>query len=92
MHSATKHNSMFDYYFTDGTTLKTMIRSNPGLMLLKKGKVEAMWYYNDFPTFDEVKPNTCQSKFRQFLNGALFLKRKIALEKIPRSLLAEQEL
>lgn len=50
-----KHNSMFDYYFTDGTTLKTMIRSNPGLMLLKKGKVEAMWHYNDFPTFDEVK-------------------------------------
>ena len=50
-----EHNSMFDYYYTDGTTLKTMIRSNPGLMLLKKGTVTAMWHYNDFPTFDEVK-------------------------------------
>ena len=50
-----EHNSGFEYYFTDGTTLKTMIRSNPGLMLLKKGKVEGMWHYNDFPTFDEVK-------------------------------------
>ncbi|HRH66155.1 MAG TPA: DoxX family protein [Bacteroidia bacterium] len=50
-----EHNSMFEYYFTDATTLKTMIRSNPGLMLLKKGKVEAMWHFNDYPTFDEVK-------------------------------------
>jgi uncharacterized membrane protein YphA (DoxX/SURF4 family) len=52
-----KHNSMFKYYSTDMTTLKTMIRSNPGLMLLKKGTVQAMWHYNDFPTFDEVKKN-----------------------------------
>ena len=50
-----EHNSMFEYYFTDATTLKTMIRSNPGLMLLKNGKVEAMWHYNDFPTYDLVK-------------------------------------
>ncbi len=50
-----KHNSMFEYNYTDGTTLKTMIRSNPGLMLLQKGVVKAMWHYNDFPTFDEVK-------------------------------------
>ncbi|MBK6838724.1 MAG: hypothetical protein IPG90_11015 [Bacteroidetes bacterium] len=33
-----EHNSGFEYYFTDGTTLKTMIRSNSGLMLLKKEK------------------------------------------------------
>jgi uncharacterized membrane protein YphA (DoxX/SURF4 family) len=47
-------NSAFDYYYADATMLKTMIRSNPGLMLLKKGTVTAMWHYNDFPTFDEV--------------------------------------
>ncbi len=50
-----EHNSMFEYYRCDETALKTMIRSNPGLMLLKKGTVTAMWHYNDFPTFDEVK-------------------------------------
>jgi uncharacterized membrane protein YphA (DoxX/SURF4 family) len=49
-----KHHTQFEYYFTDGTTLKTMIRSNPGLMLLKKGTVTAMWHHHDFPTFDEV--------------------------------------
>jgi uncharacterized membrane protein YphA (DoxX/SURF4 family) len=50
-----KHNSMFEYYSTDATTLKTMIRSNPGLMLLKKGVVTALWHHREFPTFDEVK-------------------------------------
>ena len=50
-----KHNSMFEYYFTDMTTLKTMIRSNPGLMLLKNGTVSAMWAYRDLPSFDEAK-------------------------------------
>ncbi len=50
-----EHNTMFDYYYCDGTTLKTMIRSNPGLMLLKNGTVVGMWHYNDFPSFDEVK-------------------------------------
>ncbi|MFM2136337.1 MAG: hypothetical protein RL021_1737 [Bacteroidota bacterium] len=46
-----------EFYFTDATTLKTMIRSNPGLMLLKKGVVTAMWHHNDFPSYDEVKKN-----------------------------------
>lgn len=57
-----KHNSMFNYYYTDGTTLKTMIRSNPGLMLLQKGVVKAMWHYNDLPSFDEVNRMYLQKK------------------------------
>lgn len=36
-------------YFTDGTDLKAMIRSNPGLILLKDGFVIDKWHYNDFP-------------------------------------------
>jgi len=51
-----KHNSMFQYYNTDMTTLKTMIRSNPGLMLLKNGTVVGMWHYNDFPAYHDVQP------------------------------------
>lgn len=47
--------SMLDFYNVDETTLKTMIRSNPGIMLLKKGTVVAMWHYNDIPDFNEVK-------------------------------------
>ena len=47
-------NALYDYYITDQTVLKTMIRSNPGLMLLKNGVVINMWHYNDFPSYNEV--------------------------------------
>jgi len=50
-----EHNNMFEYYQMDETVLKTMIRSNPGLMLLKKGTVTAIWHHSKFPTFDEMK-------------------------------------
>lgn len=53
--------AMYDYYNTDGTVLKTMIRSNPGLMLLKNGSVVAMWHFNSFPSYNEVK-NTILDK------------------------------
>lgn len=44
-----------DFYLTDGTVLKTMIRSNPGLMLLKGGTVQDMWHYHSLPSFTDVK-------------------------------------
>ena len=47
--------SMFSYYYSDATTLKTIIRSNPGLVLLKKGTVIDMWHFNDWPAFDEIE-------------------------------------
>ena len=37
-------------FLADGTELKAMIRSNPGLILLKDGVVVRKWHYNDFPT------------------------------------------
>ena len=39
----------YDFCFTDQTTLKTIIRSNPGLMLIKKGTVIRKWSHNQLP-------------------------------------------
>ena len=51
----TKTGTNFTFASVDGTVLKTMIRSNPGLMLIKNGKVIANWHYNNIPSFSEVK-------------------------------------
>lgn len=47
-----KYNLPFDFLFGDGTTLKTMIRANPGLMTLSKGTVTGKWNWTDA---EEVK-------------------------------------
>ena len=39
----------YDFMFADQTTLKTIIRSNPGLILLQKGTILAKWPESEFP-------------------------------------------
>ncbi len=39
----------FDFCNTDETTCKTIIRSNPGLLLLKEGTILGKWHYRDIP-------------------------------------------
>ncbi len=48
----------YEFFNCDKITLKTMIRSNPGLLVIKAGTVLAKWHYNDIPT-----PNEFQEKF-----------------------------
>jgi len=42
------------YYYGDGTVLKTIMRSNVGIWLLKDGVVKGKWHLNDCPDIHEV--------------------------------------
>jgi DoxX. len=44
----------YPFYMTDATTLKTIIRSNPGLLLIKDGTIIRKWSHNDLPTGEEL--------------------------------------
>lgn len=43
------------YYFADATVLKMMIRSNPGLLLWKDGRVIDKWHYHDLPSLRGIE-------------------------------------
>lgn len=45
----------YDFCSTDEIQLKTIVRSNPGLILLKKGTVIDKWGHRDLPEVDEIQ-------------------------------------
>jgi uncharacterized membrane protein YphA (DoxX/SURF4 family) len=50
-----KHNALYDFVTVDATVLKTMLRSNPGLMLVKDATVIMNWHHHNFPTYSDAK-------------------------------------
>ena len=42
------HGLDFDFYFTDETTLKTIVRSNPAVLVLERGTIQQKVHFNDF--------------------------------------------
>jgi len=50
-----KNQTMFDFYTCDAITLKTIVRANPGIVLMKKGKILAKWNANNLPDYEVVK-------------------------------------
>jgi uncharacterized membrane protein YphA (DoxX/SURF4 family) len=53
----TKNQLDIEPYFADDVDLMIMIRSNPGLMLLKNGTVTGKWHFNDFPDTTYIRKN-----------------------------------
>ncbi len=49
------HDFSFGFYSTDEITLKTIVRSNPGLLLIKEGTILAKWHYRDFPGPEDLQ-------------------------------------
>lgn len=50
-----KTGAEYPFLMGDENLLKTIIRSNPGLVLLKNGVVFAKWHHNDFPEEESVE-------------------------------------
>jgi hypothetical protein len=52
-----RHNANFavPFYYADATVLKSMIRSNPGFILLKNGVVKGKYHYHDIPSIGKVE-------------------------------------
>ncbi len=45
----------FTFYTTDEITLKTIIRSNPGLILIKEGIILGKWHFRNMPSLDALQ-------------------------------------
>lgn len=52
-----RHNANFavPFYYADATVLKSIIRSNPGFLLLKDGVVKGKYHYHDIPSIGKVE-------------------------------------
>ena len=52
-----RHNANFavPFYYADATVLKSIIRSNPGFLLLKNGVVRGKYHYHDIPSIGKVE-------------------------------------
>ena len=49
------HGTPYEFFNTDEITLKTIVRSNPGLIVLKDGTIVAKYHYNDIPTPEDFE-------------------------------------
>lgn len=43
-----------EIFYADAVPLKSMVRANPGVLLLKNGVIVNKWHYNTMPSFDEL--------------------------------------
>jgi uncharacterized membrane protein YphA (DoxX/SURF4 family) len=51
---AKKNHLISEIYYADGVPLKTIVRSNPGILLMKGGTVIAKWHYHSLPKYDDI--------------------------------------
>lgn len=45
---------LMEVFYADAVPLKSMVRANPGVLLLKNGIIVDKWHYHSLPSFDEL--------------------------------------
>ena len=45
----------YPVYLADDILLKTIVRSNPGIVLLKDGVIKGKWHYKKMPSFEDLQ-------------------------------------
>ena len=51
---AQKHKLVSELFYADGVPLKSMVRANPGIMLMKNGTVINKWHYHNLPKYEDL--------------------------------------
>ena len=51
---AKEHRLISEIFYADGVPLKSMVRANPGLILIKNGTVINKWHYHNMPKYDTL--------------------------------------
>lgn len=81
-----KHDLNFQFYFCDETTLKTIVRSNPGILELNRGTIKQKFHWNDAHKMElkevgePIKPsasNLKESDVKEALENIAFKDAKI---------------
>lgn len=45
---------VMEVFYADGIPLKSMVRANPGILLLKNGTVINKWHFHNLPSYDKL--------------------------------------
>ncbi|MBS1526906.1 MAG: DoxX family protein [Bacteroidetes bacterium] len=48
------HRLAMEIFYADEVPLKTMVRANPGVLLLKNGTILGKWHYHNVPSYDNL--------------------------------------
>jgi hypothetical protein len=54
---AKDHKLVSELFYADGVPLKTMVRANPGIILLKNGTVVNKWHFHNMPKYEDLVKN-----------------------------------
>ncbi|MGA9649960.1 BT_3928 family protein [Pedobacter sp.] len=49
-----KYNLFSEVFYADAVPLKSMVRANPGVLLLKNGVVISKWHFHNVPSFEQL--------------------------------------